>query len=530
MGNDQTNTATLGIAALQAMLRGDRREAGRLAHMAVDHRPQDANGLQVLGALALDAGDHLAALQHLAVAARAAPNQPNILNMLGIAQRRAGAAQEASASFRHAGELGSAQAWFNLGNLEVERGAPKAAIAAYESALRLAPGDARSHAALAFELERMHELGRATAHAQDALRLSPRNAIAAIALARVRLREGRYEDAEATARIAAGDASATNRAIGFGLSGDACDRLGRTREAFTAFAAANELMLAQHGALLADRRSPYHVDNVRAMADFAARADFSAWPRSGGGSAPTFLVGFPRSGTTLLEQVLSSHGQVSSMEERECLSQVVADLALAPARLDGLSPGETAARCAAYWAAVETIGATTDQAAFVDKLPLNIVFLPVIRRIFPDAKVIVAVRDPRDVLLSCFQQRFVPNVAMAQLLELRSAAEYFDAVMTLLEHCRARLGARLLLVRYEDVVDDLESQARRLCGFLELPFDAAMLRFRETALSRDIRTPSARQVIEPLYRRSMGRWRRYAEDLAPVLPDLERWAVGFGYA
>jgi len=528
MGNGHTNLPNLGVAALQALSRGDRVEAERLARAVLARRPQDPNGLQVLGALALDAGDNATALEHLALAARAAPNQPNILNMLGVAQRRTGAPGLAAASFQRAGELGSAQAWFNLGNLESARSGT-AAVAAYESALRLTPNDARSHAALAFELERRHELERAARHAETALRLAPRNAVAAVALARVMLRERRYEDAEGTARLATGDPSPTNRAIALGVMGDALDRLGRSREAFAAFTAANRLLLEQHAALLDNRRSPYHPDNVRAMAGYAARADFDSWPRHRGERAPVFLVGFPRSGTTLLEQVLSSHGHVTCMEEKECLSNAAADLSLAPALLDRLPDDEASARRAAYWAAVSAAGATADRAVFVDKLPLNIVFLPAIRRLFPSARVIVALRDPRDVLLSCFQQRFVPNEAMAQLLDLHSAAAYFDVVMTLLETCRSRLGMSLHVVRYEDVVNDLEAEARRLCSFLELPFDDAMLRFRESALERDIRTPSARQVIEPLYHRSIGRWKGYAQDLAPVLPALGKWAARFGY-
>lgn len=530
MGYDQSNIATLGVAALQALSRGDRREAERLARFVLARRPQDVNGLQVLGALALDAGDNASALEHLALAAIAAPNQPNILNMLGVAQRRAGATAAAEASFRCAGEFGSAQAWFNLGNLEAARSSPEAAIVAYEAAVRLAPRDHRAHAALAFELERRHELERAARHAETALRFSPRNAIAAIALARVRLREQRYGEAEIAARIGTSDASPTNRAIALGVMGDALDRLGRAREAFAAFADANRLLLAQHSALVENRHSPYHPDNVRTMAEFAAQADFSAWPRSGGERTPVFLVGFPRSGTTLLEQVLASHPQISSMEEKECLSHVVADYSRAPSRIADLPPEEAAARRAAYWLAVEAAGATVDKAIFVDKLPLNIVFLPLIRRIFPAARLIVALRDPRDVLLSCFQQRFVPNEAMVQLLDLHSAAAYFDTVMTLLETCRERLGLSLHVVRYEDVVDDLQSQARGLCDFLGLPFDAGVMRFRESALRRDIRTPSSRQVIEPLYRRSVGRWKAYAEDLAPVLPVLAPWVARFSYA
>jgi hypothetical protein len=101
--------------------------------------------------------------------------------------------------------------------------------------------------------------------------------------------------------------------------------------------------------------------------------------------------------------------------------------------------------------------------------------------------------------------------------------------MSLLELCRERFGLAMYEVRYESVVADLESAARGLCGFLGVPFEAGMLDFTATARAREIATPSARQVIEPLYRRSAGRWRRYAAELAPVLPVLAPWAARYGY-
>src|SRR5262249_48420603 len=138
-------------------------------------------------------------------------------------------------------------------------------------------------------------------------------------------------------------------------------------------------------------------------------------------------------------------------------------------------------------------------------------------------------RDPRDVVLSCYAQRFDMNAGMAQFLELESAANYYDAVMRLLGLCREKLALELIEVRYEDTVADVAAQARALTDFLGLPFEDTMLWFRETAMRRGINTPSARQVIEPIYARSVEKWRRYESELAPVLPLLGAWAEGFGY-
>jgi len=116
-----------------------------------------------------------------------------------------------------------------------------------------------------------------------------------------------------------------------------------------------------------------------------------------------------------------------------------------------------------------------------------------------------------------------------QFLELDRAGAYYDLVMSLMDRCRERLDLNLHQVRYEDVVGDLEMAARELCRFLGVGFEPSMLNFNETALRREIATPSARQVIQPLYNRSIGRWRRYEEELIPALPVLAPWAKRFGY-
>ncbi len=169
------------------------------------------------------------------------------------------------------------------------------------------------------------------------------------------------------------------------------------------------------------------------------------------------------------------------------------------------------------------------QKLFVDKLPLNSVFMPLLARLFPGARFILALRDPRDVVLSCFMQTFTLNEAMRHFLSLDETARYYAAVMGVAARAESRLGPRVLRVRYEDVVSDTEGQARRLLAFLQLPWDPAVLAFHETARKRRINTPSYQQVVQPVYGSARERWRKYAEELAPVLPVLEPFVRSFGY-
>ncbi len=517
-------------AAKRAFAGGDKPGAAALARQALLRRPGDSTALQILGVVALETGEFATARKYLEIAAAAQPNAA-IFNMLGVAAHGVGDAIAARGAFTRAGELGLVDGWRNLAGLEARGGATDAAVQAYQRALTIAPDDAAAHAALAQTYESRHDLVRAKAHAGAALKADSANAVAGLALGRVLLREKDFAGAEAAASplVAGPRVSAEQRVAAHGLIGDARDRAGDARGAFQAFTAANQLTLQQHRAWLNATERLYHPENVRRMAGLVTETDISTWTGAGAPSrSPAFLIGFPRSGTTLVDQILSSHSGIVCLEEKEFFSEALAEVLVAPERMwdiGKLSAADVERVRAGYWRRVD---APAD-ALVVDKFPLNIVVLPLIKSIFPGAKIIFALRDPRDVVLSCYQQRFGMNAAMAQLLELDRAAAYYDQVMGLYELCCERLSLDLHQVRYEDVVSGLESEARSLCDFLGAPYEPEMLDYRATALKREITTPSARQVIEPLYNRSIGRWRRYAEDLAPVLPRLTAWAQRLGY-
>jgi tetratricopeptide (TPR) repeat protein len=519
-------------AAARAYAGGDKPGAAALARQVLLRRPGDGRALQLLGAVALDAGEFAAARRHLEASNAAHPNAAT-LNMIGVAAKQLGDAAAARAAFKRAGELGLAEGWRNLALAEA--GDADAVIGAYQKALTLAPDDPAAHAGLAQAYEARHDVVRAREHADAALKRDGANAVARLALARVLMREKNFAAAEAAlAPIAQSPrAPAEQRILALGLIGDARDRTGDAAAAFEAFTAANQLSLQINRAWLSATERLYHPDNVRrVMSSVEAWAPAPAVPRAFETPAPVFLVGFPRSGTTLLDQILSSHSAIVCLEESEHFSDAVGAVLTTAERawdINGISDVEVDQIREGYWRRVRRAANIGDGALVIDKFPLNIVVLPWIKRVFPDAKIIFALRDPRDVILSCFQQRFGMNAAMAQFLQLDTAAAYYDQVMTLMQLCRDRLALDLHQVRYEDVVADLDGSARQLSSFLGVAYEERMLDFRATALKRDIATPSARQVIEPLYNRSVERWRRYEAQLAPVLPRLSAWAERYGY-
>lgn len=166
---------------------------------------------------------------------------------------------------------------------------------------------------------------------------------------------------------------------------------------------------------------------------------------------------------------------------------------------------------------------------FVDKVPLNAVFLPLIAKLFPASRILVAVRDPRDVVLSCFRRRFAMNAGMYEFTRLDSTATYYGAVMRLMNIYSEMLVLEHFEARNEDLVGDFAGQAARLCAFLGLDYRLEMADFAKHARARNIDTPSSAQVARGLSETGVAQWRRYARELEPVLPVLAPFVAQFGY-
>jgi Flp pilus assembly protein TadD len=252
---------------------------------------------------------------------------------------------------------------------------------------------------------------------------------------------------------------------------------------------------------------------------------------------PTFLVGFPRSGTTMTEQILAAHSGIITTDEHPYLEHVRYEWA----RIVGAKPD-------LGWMAdqldVETIlqlrrlyreKVEADQETpigskiIIDKLPLNIMHIGLINLVFPDAKVIVALRDPRDSCLSCFMQDFEFNSAMIHFLALDRTVQFYTQVMGSWLHFRDIITLSHLTIRYEDTVQNLEFEAKRLFGHLGLDWEPEVLEFHQRAKKRVILTPSYVAVTEPVHTRAIGRWKNYQEQFASLLPTLEPFIKEFGY-
>ena len=308
------------------------------------------------------------------------------------------------------------------------------------------------------------------------------------------------------------------------------DRLGRSDEAFAAFE--RTALLHQANPTEPLRRGAEARDQLREELDLLTPQWAASWSPDRPLAArpdPIFLVGFPRSGTTLLDTILMGHPGTTVMEEQPPLN-------FAEKQAGGMQaiPGLDAARIAQaqayYYEEVAKVAALPAGNLLVDKSPLFLNRVPIIQRLFPRAKFILALRHPCDVLLSCFMSNFRLNSAMANFLRLEDAAAFYDLNFRHWERSRALFGINVHSVVYERLVDNVEAEIRPLFDFLELDWHDAALDHQQTAKTRGlITTASYAQVTEPIYTRAAGRWERYRRHLEPVLPVLAPWIERFGY-
>ena len=483
------------------------------------------------------------AVELLRRARKLAPTDPHILNSLGICMKALGRFEPSLEAFDAALRLdpNMAAAHFNRGSVLEDLSDLKRARSAYERAAALDRNYAEPLSRLAWLDALAGDADSARMHGEGALGISPSDLLARMALAAADLQKPDLKAAaiRLSALRQAPGLTPVNRTIILGLTGDLLHVEGHPAEAFAAYEASNIELKTLHSARFEARGQETALGQVRRLTAWFDATDPEPWrqapptrPRAADPGEHIFLVGFPRSGTTLLENVLAAHPKVVSLEEKDCLERVSTaylrdDQGMG--RLARISPGEAARQRDAYWSMVRGWGVEPRGRVFIDKLPLSSVQLPVVAKLFPNARVLFARRDPRDVVLSCFRRRFVLNAPMYQLLTLESAAAYYDAVMRLSELYRHLLPLPLHVVRYESLVEDFEKTARAACNFLGLEWHQDMVEFASKARARGIATPSAAQVARGLNREGKGVWRTYREQMAPVLPILNPWIERFGY-
>jgi Flp pilus assembly protein TadD len=460
--------------------------------------------------------------------------------LLGKQARWAEALPVLSESVRLAPDYAVAQ--FSLGWALESTGELVEAKTHYERALGLDPGFVEPMVRLSNLAYRRADWEAARALANRALALRPGDYVALTTLASVAVADGDLERAEAITRrlVAATPPSALDGSFARGVLGDLRHAQGRYAQAFTAYTASNREKFKLYAAQY-DRPGSTVTDYCGWLADYFARCDPARWSANAqtapddardGATEHVFLIGFPRSGTTLLENVLASHPAIATLEERDMLDEPMREFLIDESsrdRLAVLDDSGVADWRARYWSRVRGHGADMAGKVFVDKYPLTTLKLPLVAKLFPKARILFALRDPRDVVLSCYRRSFSINSSMFEFLDLARAANFYAAAMKLAQVYREHLGLAWREVRNESLIADFETEARGICDFLGVEWSADMAGFAAHARSRTIRTPSSTQVVKGINREGMAQWKHYEAEMAPVTPTLAPWVERFGY-
>ncbi len=530
-------TSSLLQQAFQLYQAGQADRAAAICRDILRAQPQQPDALHVLGNVAKDRGQFQQALQCFQQGLRAAPGHFHMLNSAGLLLRKMGYAEQARQCFERSIEIdpGYLQGRYNLANLCRAEGDVERAKALYRQVLKQHGEFADAFANLASILESEHQLEEARSLARRAVEIDPANYMARLTLAHVARREQRYDEVLELLGplLESNKLSPVNFTVAAGLMAQAKEGLGDYADALDLYQRANDASYDLYAGSMKGLRSMYAPESLDVLLDYFSDASPSATEATDDEyKAPVFLLGFPRSGTTLLDQVLSSHSQITVLEEIENLEGFYGRFPAVTERLDELlsCPGEQLqAWRDKYWQQVEKEIEASPEEIIVDKLPLNTILLAHIRRLFPSAKIIFALRDPRDTVFSCFQQRFGMNQAMCQFLKLETAVSYYDQVMSLARVYIDQLSIPVHRIRYESVIADFDEHIGDVLAYLDVPWEDNVRDYQAVARQRRISTPSARDVTRPLYSSSIGKWKHYRDWIGGRFEPLERWVDYWGY-
>ena len=427
-------------------------------------------------------------------------------------------------------------AWYYLGVLLNEQSEPAAAVQALQQALKLRPDDADAWA----ELAGVHEISSELALAKDAVASglvhSPGHPLLNIEAAKLERRGGDLLAAETRLRrLDPARLPQRVRQQYFYELGTVLDRNNQNEAAYRAFEQGNAL-----AAQSVRRRG------IDSEAFFRSIGQISAWLDQGApgidaglddgdlGADLCFLIGFPRSGTTLLDTILDAHPGVRSVEEKPTLEPLIQTIEGLPggypAAIAGLDAGDRKALRRMYRMALARYGAT-DSPLVLDKLPLRAIHSGLLQALFPKARLLFSLRHPCDVVMSNFMQQYAVNDAFVNFYTVADTVRTYDAVFSLWRRLEARLSLPIAYVRYENLVESPQDEVAAACAFLGLTWDPAMLEADQRNRERGrIRTNSYQQVAEPIYRRAVGRWARYRDQMQPHLAILAPHAARWGYS
>lgn len=515
----------LRLQAALAARRGDHERAAGLYRTLAGQDPRDFESLGNLGVSLLAMGDAAGAVSAIQRSLQLKPRQAKLLDKLAEAHSAAGSAEEALRALYDQGSADPA-ALIVAARLEDLEERPQKAVEALQRALEADPANAEALAALADLQERSNQIDALEATIERLNTHAPAAEKLPLLRARAAYRRGDMDRALELAEQAAPHVDPAARAQ---LIGQAHDRLGNPQKAFEAFAEMNRIdSLSVDAPGEKTERFLASMEERLAVLTPEWVADWSALDE-GPDREPALLVGFPRSGTTLLDTMLMNDPGVAVSEENPMLTNLSKRVGSVE-RIAELDAREVARLRDSYFEEAERYVPESRGRLLLDKFPFGLSAGPLLYRLFPTAPIVFLSRHPFDVVLSCFMTRFRPTEIGSAFLTLEGTARLYDSMMRFWTRSRDLLPLRVHEARYESLVESPEAEMRGIAEFLGIEWSDELLDNRPAAKRREfIKTPSYSQVGQPIYRRAVERWKSYEEQLRPLTPILEPWIERLGY-
>lgn len=485
-------------------------EAGRMSE-AVEHfrkaiqiKPDYLEALGNLGAALIALDKPLEAHEVLGRALALAPTSPQVLCNLGALFASTGQNEEALRKYQHA--------------MQISTDFPEAAV----NTVNL--------------LEMLNRVEEAQAIVDRVWPTMFGNPLLKLVVARLERRKGHVQEAvDLLEQALAGKLAPDMAGRIHSELGRLFDRLRDADAAYFHMMEGNRLQAQIHVNTYTERTD--FLDEIDRMEGYLTEDLAARLPQSvaslDGQRDPVFLFGFPRSGTTLMGQVLDSHAELQTLEERDTVGTMVrAFVKMTAGRenaLGGLSAAEIETLRRVYFSKLKEFIDLRPGAVLVDKMPLSTMHAHIIWRVFPNARFILAIRHPCDACLSCFMQYFGMNQSNACFLSLSDTAMVYAKVMRLWQRIIEVLPLNYHRIRYEDLVSNFEHETRALLDFIGVGWNDDVLKYAEHSKKSRINTPSYHQVTQPIYQHAKFRWQRYARHFEPSMPLLQPYIDYFGY-
>ena len=527
--------ANLNLGAIYAQT-NNLQKASEYWIKAIKINPNNSDVNNNLAAIEINLKNYEKAIEYAQNAIKLNSNFYSAYNNLGIALKEAGKLEESKSSFLDAIKINPKGflAYFNLGVVYYELNEVDKCEKSYIKSIQENPKYINSYINLLNLYEKLNHTQKLSKLLSEVELIFPANNSFKLIKAKLNFKIENYnENIELLKSISFKELNITNEITRLSLLARSHDKVGKFSDAFKLFTDSNNLNMSINSkkfnkinALNIIKERYNYFKNQKQYKNLKKNNNKSS-------SDPIFLVGFPRSGTTLLDSILRSHPKVEVIEEKPIIKNFIKKLNTETFyNLENLKNLEETFlnEIREYYLNFRSKYTFANKDIVIDKMPLNLIHAAEIIRVFPDAKFILAIRHPCDCILSSFMQNFAINDSMANLTSLNDATHFYIEIMKLWDIYENKLELNHHEVRYEDIVNNFREEINKILHFLNLEWSDEIMQFNETAKKRGlISTPSYEQVNKPIYFDSIKRWKNYENEFSDLILKIKPWIKKYNY-